>query len=95
MEQAKGIALQERLRNEALAMLALIECESCAAEYQQAIQLVGKACGIPHATTEEHLRMIDIARMRCEGKLRARKLNSQSFQRRSSPTGCRWTSTKQ
>lgn len=95
MEQAKGITLQERLRNEALAMLALMECEKCAEEYQQAILLVGKACGIPRATTDEYLRTIDTARMRCEGKMRARKLSSQSFQRKSSPTGCRWTSTKQ
>lgn len=74
MEQAKGITLQERLRNEALAMLALIECESCAAEYQQAIQLVGKACGIPHATTEEHLRMIDIAKDEVRRKTAGEKI---------------------
>lgn len=62
MEQAKGITLQERLRNEALAMLDLMECEKCAEEYQQAIRLVGKACGIPRATTDEYLRTIDTAK---------------------------------
>lgn len=62
MEQAKGITLQERLRNEALAMLALMECEKCAEEYQQAILLVGKACGIPCATTDEYLITIDTAK---------------------------------
>lgn len=40
----------------------VMECEKCAAEYQQAIRLAGKACGIPRATTEEHLRTIDTAK---------------------------------
>lgn len=62
MDQARSINLQKRLRNEAMALLALAGCETCVTEYQEVIQLVGKACGVPHATTEEQLGLIEAAK---------------------------------
>ena len=62
MDKARSSTLQKRLRNEAMAMLGLAGCEASVTEYQQAIRLVGKACGIPHTDTEEHLKLIDAAK---------------------------------
>ena len=62
MDQARSTNLQKRLRNEAMALLGLAGCETCVAEYQEVIRLVGRACGVPHATTEEHLGLIEAAK---------------------------------
>ena len=62
MDKARCNNLQTKLKNEALAMLALTGHEESVTEYQQAIRLVGKACGIPLSDTEEHLKLIDAAK---------------------------------
>ena len=62
MDKARCSNLQTKLKNEALAMLALTGHEESDTEYQQAIRLVGKACGIPISDTEEHLKLIDAAK---------------------------------
>ena len=62
MDKARCSNLQTKLKNEALAMLALTGHEKSVTEYQQAIRLVGKACGIPLSDTEEHLKLIDAAK---------------------------------
>lgn len=62
MDKARSSNLQKKLRNEAMAMLGLTGHEAWLTEYQQAIQLVGKACGIPLSDTEEHLKLVDAAK---------------------------------
>ena len=62
MDKARCSNLQTKLKNEALAMLALTGHEKSVTEYQQAIRLVGKASGIPLSDTEEHLKLIDAAK---------------------------------
>lgn len=62
MDKARSSNLQMRLRNEAMAVLSLAGHEEWATEYEQAIRLVGKACGIPLSDTEEHLKLVDAAR---------------------------------
>lgn len=62
MDKARIRNLQLRLRNEAMAVLSLAGHEGWGTEYQQAIRLVGKACGVPLSDTEEHLKLIDAAK---------------------------------
>jgi len=62
MDKARSSNLQKRLRNEAMAILSLTGHEEWGTEYQQAIRLVGKACGIPLSDTEAHLKSVDAAR---------------------------------
>lgn len=62
MDKARSRNLQLRLRNEAIAVLTLAGHEGWGTEYQQAIRLVGKACGIPLSDTEAHLKLVDAAR---------------------------------
>ena len=62
MDKARSSNLQLRFQNEAMAVLSLAGHEGWGTEYQQAIRLVGKACGIPLNDTEEHLKLVDAAR---------------------------------
>ena len=62
MDRARSSNLQMRLQNEAMAVLSLAGHEEWGTEYEQAIRLVGKACGIPLSDTEEHLQLVDAAR---------------------------------
>ena len=62
MDKARCSNLQKKLRNEALAMLSLTGHGEWVSEYQQAIQLVGKSCDNPLSDTEEHLKLIDVAK---------------------------------
>lgn len=62
MDKARSKILQEKVTEEAMAIIGLVGHKAEVAEYQQAVRLVGKACGIPRSTTEEQLRRIDLAR---------------------------------
>lgn len=62
MDKARSRNLQTRLRNEAMVVLSLSGHEGWGTEYEQAIRLVGKACGVPRSDTEEHLKLVDAAR---------------------------------
>lgn len=62
MDKVRCSNLQKKLRNEALAMLSLTGHGEWVTEYQQAIRLVGNACGIPPSDTEKHLKLIDAAK---------------------------------
>ena len=62
MDKVRCSNLQKKLENEALAMLSLTGHDEWVTEYQQAIRLVGNACGIPPSDTGEHLKLIDAAK---------------------------------
>lgn len=58
MERERSQELQQNLAGEALALLALGSSKDGVAKYEQAIQLIGTACGIPEGTTGKLLDII-------------------------------------
>lgn len=58
MVQARSKDLQEKLAKEALVVQQLGGSEAKTANYEQAIRLIGKACGIPRSDTEAQLAKI-------------------------------------
>lgn len=62
MEQERSQELQQNLAGEALALLAHGCGENGVAKYEQAIQLIGAACGIPEEVTGKLLDLITQAK---------------------------------
>lgn len=62
MEQARTTALQGRIAEEAMAVISLTSSDADVTDYEQVIEITGRANGIPRAITEEYLRRIDAAR---------------------------------
>lgn len=58
MVQERSRELQQKLTNEALAYQELFGSTYNVANYEQAIRLIGKACGIPRSDTETQLALI-------------------------------------
>lgn len=70
MDQERSQELQQNLAGEALALLAHGCGEEGVTKYEQAIQLIGTACGIPEETTGELLDVIQ------QGKEAPEKIDS-------------------
>lgn len=58
MDQARSKELQEKLAKEALVFQQMGGSEVDTANYEQAVRLIGKACGIPSSDTEAQLAAI-------------------------------------
>ncbi len=84
MEQARSKSLQQKLCNEALAIMELGGHGANVTNYEQAIRLVGKACGIPRSDTEAQLDRIrknrdDLRRIESGEKVAERVFKSEDY----------------